>query len=107
MVGLLSLSALFVAPLRAQERVPAGWDEGLFDVVAAGLPQSSVSVLVTPRGKFLLPVQAVLEPLGVPYRIAPDSGVLRISQPGGTATPSTTQRQGTYTASIGVLLVVN
>jgi hypothetical protein len=26
---------------------------------------------------------------------------------GGTATPSTTQRQGTYTASIGVLLVVN
>lgn len=26
---------------------------------------------------------------------------------GGTASPSTTQRQGTYTASIGVLLVVN
>ena len=26
---------------------------------------------------------------------------------GGTASPSATQRQGTYTASIGVLLVVN
>jgi hypothetical protein len=26
---------------------------------------------------------------------------------GGVASPSTTQRQGTYTASIGVLLVVN
>jgi hypothetical protein len=26
---------------------------------------------------------------------------------GGTASPSTTQRQGTYTASVGVLLVVN
>lgn len=26
---------------------------------------------------------------------------------GGTATPATTQRQGTYTASIGVLLVIN
>jgi hypothetical protein len=88
MVGLLLLSPLFVAPLRAQERVPPGWDEGLFDVVAAGLPQSSVSVLVTPRGKFLLPVQAVLEPLGVPYRIAPDSGVLRISRPGGAGTAS-------------------
>jgi hypothetical protein len=28
-----------------------------------------VSVLVTPRGKFLVPVQAMLEPLAVPYRV--------------------------------------
>jgi hypothetical protein len=83
-----SLSALAVAPLRGQQRLPAGWDEGLFDVVAAGLPQSSISVLVTPRGKFLLPVQAVLDPLAVPYRIATDSGVLRITRPGGIGTAS-------------------
>jgi hypothetical protein len=83
-----SLSALAVAPLRGQQRLPAGWDVGLFDVVAAGLPQSSISVLVTPRGKFLLPVQAVLDPLAVPYRIATDSGVLRITRPGGIGTAS-------------------
>jgi hypothetical protein len=84
----LTLSALCAAPLRAQQHLPTGWDEGLFDVVAAGLPQSSISVLVTPRGKFLLPVQAVLDPLGVPYRFASDSGVLRVSRPGGIGTAS-------------------
>src|ERR1044071_7607187 len=82
----LSLSALFVRPSHAQQRVPTGWDEGVFDVVAAGLSQSSVAVLVTPRGKFLLPVRAVLDPLAVPYRISSDSGVLRISRPGGVGT---------------------
>jgi len=79
---------LCAAPLRAQQPIPAGWEEGLFDVVAAGLPPSSVSVLVTPRGKFLLPVQAMLEPLAVPYRISADSGVLRITRPAGVGTAS-------------------
>jgi hypothetical protein len=88
LVVLVSLSALCAAPVRGQQRLPAGWDEGLFDVVTAGLPQSAVSVLVTPRGKFLLPVRAVLDPLGVPYRIASDSGVLRVSRPGGIGTAS-------------------
>jgi hypothetical protein len=87
-VVLFTLSALCAAPLRAQQHLPAGWDEGVFDVVAAGLPQSAISVLVTPRGKFLLPVQAVLDPLGVPYRFASDSGVLRVSRPGGIGTAS-------------------
>jgi hypothetical protein len=87
-LAVFSLSALVVAPLRGQQRLPAGWDEGLFDVVAAGLPQSSISVLVTPRGKFLLPLRAVLDPLAVPYRIATDSGVLRITRPGGIGTAS-------------------
>ena len=63
--------------------MPAGWEEGIFDVVATGLPQSSVSVLVTPRGKFLLPVQRMLDPLAVPFRFAADSGVLRVTRPGG------------------------
>ena len=55
----------------------------MFDVVATGLPASSVSVLVTPRGKFLLPVRAILEPLAVPFRVVPDTGVLRVTRPGG------------------------
>jgi len=79
----LAISVLCAAPLRGQQQIPAGWEEGLFDVVAAGLPPSSVSVLVTPRGKFLVPVQAMLEPLAVPYRMSADSGVLRITRPGG------------------------
>ena len=79
----LSLSALCVAPLRAQQHIPAGWEEGLFDVVTTGLPQSSVAMLVTPRGKFLVPVQAILDPLAVPYRIVSDSALLRVTRPGG------------------------
>src|SRR5690349_11713811 len=87
-IAAVTVSALVGAPVHAQQRVPAGWDEGLFDVAAAGLPQSSISVLVTPRGKFLLPVREVLDPLAVPYRIAPDSGVMRVSRPGGVGTAS-------------------
>src|SRR5215217_9413010 len=84
----LSLAAFCVAPLRAQQHIPDGWEEGLFDVVTTGLPQSSVAVLVTPRGKFLVPVQAVLDPLAVPYRVASDSGVLRVARPAGVGTAS-------------------
>lgn len=88
LAALVAISVVGVGRLGAQQHLPPGWDEGVFDVVAAGLPQSSVSVLVTPRGKFLLPVQALLDPLAVPYRISPDSGVLRISRPGGNGTAS-------------------
>ena len=77
-----------VAPAGAQHRVPDGWEEGLFDVVATGLPPSSVAALVTPRGKFLLPVQAILDPLAVPYRVTADSGVLRVARPAGVGTAS-------------------
>src|SRR5215217_3752960 len=87
-VLLVALSLIGAAPAGAQHRVPNGWEEGLFDVVATGLPQSSVAVLVTPRGKFLLPVQAVLDPLAVPYRVASDSGVLRVARPAGVGTAS-------------------
>jgi hypothetical protein len=84
----LGLTLLGVAPASAQHRVPDGWEEGLFDVVATGLPQSSVAVLVTPRGKFLLPVRGMLEPLAVPFRLAPDTGVLRVVRPAGVGTAS-------------------
>jgi hypothetical protein len=85
-VLLLTLSASFAGELGAQQRVPAGYEEGVFDVVVAGLPASSVSVLVTPRGKFLLPVGAILDPLAVPFRIETDSGTLRVARPGGEGT---------------------
>ena len=85
-MALLALLVSAVSELHAQQRVPAGYEEGIFDVVAAGLPQSSVPVLVTPRGKFLLPVQRILDPLAVPFRLAADSGVLRVARPGGAGT---------------------
>jgi hypothetical protein len=88
LLATLALSAACATPLQAQHRVPDGWEEGLFDVAATGLPQSSVAVLVTPRGKFLLPVQPILDPLGVPYRVAADSGVLRVTRPAGVGTAS-------------------
>jgi hypothetical protein len=88
MLAALAFSALANAPLGAQQRIPAGWEEGLFDVVAPGLPQTSVAVLVTPRGKFLLPVHGILEPLAVPFRVAADSGVLRVVRPAGVGTAS-------------------
>jgi hypothetical protein len=81
----LGFSVVAFAPLRAQQRIPDGWEEGLFDVVAPGLAQTSVAVLVTPRGKFLLPVQGILEPLAVPFRVAPDTGVLRVARPAVSA----------------------
>ncbi len=88
LVAALTFSVVALAPLRAQQRIPDGWEEGLFDVVAPGLAQTSVAVLVTPRGKFLLPVQGILEPLAVPFRVAPDTGVLRVARPGGVGTAS-------------------
>jgi hypothetical protein len=67
----------------AQQHVPSGYEEGLFDVAMVGLPPTSMSVLVSPRGKFLLPVRATLDPLAVPYELAVDSSVLRVSRPAG------------------------
>src|SRR6188472_3460539 len=88
LVLLLTFGSVWVLRAEAQGHIPAGYEEGLFDVTAPGLPPLSASVLVTPRGKFLLPVRAILEPLGVPLRIAADSGVLRVTRPGGIGTAS-------------------
>ena len=85
---LLVLGTCVAGVLPAQQRVPAGYEEGVFDVAATGLPATSVPVLVTPRGKFLLPVRAVLDPLAVPFRIEADSGVLRVTRPGGAGIAS-------------------
>src|SRR3954468_6814381 len=88
LAALLVLGGACAFRAEAQGHVPAGYEEGLFDVVAPGLPQQSVPVLVTPRGKFLLPVRTILDPLGVPYRIAGDSGVLHVTRPAGIGAAS-------------------
>src|SRR4029078_4206407 len=83
LVILLVLGGAGARGAGAQGHIPNGYEEGLFDVTTPGLPQQSVPVLVTPRGKFLLPVRAILDPLGVPYRVASDTGVLRVTRPAG------------------------
>jgi len=88
LVLLFGLAGVCARRAEAQGHIPNGYEEGLFDVTAPGLPPQSVPVLVTPRGKFLLPVRAMLEPLGVPYRIASDTGVLRVTRPAGIGTAS-------------------
>ena len=88
LVLLLVLVGACASRAAAQGHVPPGYEEGLFDVSAPGLPPQSVPVLVTPRGKFLLPVRTILDPLGVPYRIASDTGVLRVTRPAGIGTAS-------------------
>src|SRR6478672_1744387 len=88
LIAFLVLGSVCAVRAGAQGHIPNGYEEGLFDVTAPGLPQQSVPVLVTPRGKFLLPVRAILDPLGVPYRIASDSGVLRVTRPAGIGTAS-------------------
>src|SRR6476659_9888678 len=86
LVLLIVLAGACALRAEAQGHVPPGYEEGLFDVTAPGLPQQSVPVLVTPRGKFLLPVRTILDPLGVPYRVASDTGVLRVTRPAGIGT---------------------
>src|SRR3954470_24054178 len=83
LIFLAAVGRAFALRAEAQGRVPPGYEEGLFDVTAPGVPQLSATVLVTPRGKFLLPVRSILDPLGVPYRIASDSGVLHVTRPLG------------------------
>src|SRR3982750_479045 len=83
LIFLAAVGSAFALRAEAQGRVPPGYEEGLFDVTAPGLPQLSATVLVTPRGKFLLPIRAILAPLGVPFRLASDSGVLRVPRPAG------------------------
>jgi hypothetical protein len=77
--AMLSLSA--ARPSSGQD-APRGYDEGLFELVAADLPATTLSVLVSPRGTFLVPALALLTALGVPHAIQRDSAQLRISRPG-------------------------
>ena len=80
---LVAASVLGVSTLRAQDRVPPGYEEGLFDLTIVGAAPTSLPVLVSPRGKFLLPVRLLLDPLGVPYEIVMDSSLLRVTRPAG------------------------
>ena len=69
--------------LPAQQRVPLGYDEGLFELVAEGLPTVPLTVLVSPRGKYLLPLRGTLDPLAVAYTMVPDSMLVRVTRPAG------------------------
>lgn len=78
---LASLSLLAIGSSAQAQDAPRGYDEGLFDLVAAGLPTVTLPLLVSPRGTFLVPAKALLSALGVPHRIVRDSAQLRVSRP--------------------------
>lgn len=75
LIGLLAGGA----SARGQD-LPRGYDEGLFELVAADLPTTTLPLLVSPRGAFLVPAGAMLSALGIPHRILRDSMQLRVSQ---------------------------
>lgn len=77
-------AALISVPAAAQQRAPSGYEEGIFELIATGLPPATLNVLVSPRGKYLLPLRATLEPLGVPFEINLDSSLARAVRPGGS-----------------------
>ncbi|MDQ2667433.1 MAG: hypothetical protein M3Z05_15665 [Gemmatimonadota bacterium] len=84
--GLAAVGALPLLAPTAIAQVPAvatATDEGTFELVADGLPSNAITVLVLPSGQFLLPLRAVLASLGVPVTVQRDSGIVRISRPGG------------------------
>ncbi|MEP6990897.1 MAG: hypothetical protein ABJA80_08220 [bacterium] len=84
--GLAAVAALFCLAPAAIAQVPAlatAPDEGTFELVADGLPSNAITVLVLPTGQFLLPLRAVLASLGVPVTMQRDSGIARVSRPGG------------------------
>jgi hypothetical protein len=80
---LILVSSFTTSALCAQDRVPRGYEEGLFDLTILGVAPTSLPVLVSPRGKFLLPVRLLLDPLGIPYDVVSDSSLLRVTRPGG------------------------
>ncbi|HET6233011.1 MAG TPA: hypothetical protein VFE05_23240 [Longimicrobiaceae bacterium] len=71
--------------VRAQE-IPAGYDQGIYELGISGLAPVSVSVLVTPNGKVLVPLRPVLELVGAPFHLAPDSARTSVARPRGVGT---------------------
>jgi hypothetical protein len=82
-VSILALGMLLAscpAGAAVAQDAPRGYDEGLFELVAADLPSTTLPVLVSPRGTFLLPAHALLTALGVPHTIQRDSAQLRVTR---------------------------
>jgi hypothetical protein len=82
---LVLFAAVYRVPAAQAQDAPRGFDEGLFELVATGLPAVTLPLLVSPRGAFLVPAHALLSALGVPHRILRDSLQLRVSRPGSGA----------------------
>jgi hypothetical protein len=64
----LLLFAFLPAPARAQE-LPAGWEQGLFEVRVGSLPAATLMVVVNDQGRVLVPLRPVLELGGTPMEL--------------------------------------
>jgi hypothetical protein len=84
----------------AQQGVPRGYQQGIFELRLPSLPSQNVSVLVSDStGAVLLPLRPLLELTGAPYRLEPDSGMASVSRPRGAGTASLDLRARTLTAT--------
>lgn len=78
------LLATSLAPrLAAAQNVPSGYDQGLFEIRLARLSAVTTTVLVSPDGAVLLPVERILEMTGLPVRRDTLAGVLAVPRLGG------------------------
>jgi hypothetical protein len=100
---LLGCAGAFVCPparAAAQQGVPRGYQQGIFELRFPSLPSQNVSVLVSDStGAVLLPLRPVLELTGAPYHLEPDSGTASVSRPRGAGTASLDLRARTLSAT--------
>ncbi|MDB4949792.1 MAG: uncharacterized protein JWM27_2441 [Gemmatimonadetes bacterium] len=97
---LLGCAGVFVCPRAAgaQAGIPAGYQQGIFELHVPELPPQSISALVSDStGALLLPLRPLLELTGAPYRVEPDSGVARVPRPRGAGTAVLDLRARTLT----------
>jgi hypothetical protein len=63
------LFSLLPAYARAQD-LPAGWEQGLFEVRVGSLPAATLMVVVNDQGRVLVPLRPVMELSGTPMELA-------------------------------------
>lgn len=86
-VVLLLVSVITPAYARAQE-LPAGYEQGLFEVRVGSLPAATLMVVVNDAGRVLVPLRGVLELSGTPMQrsASGDTAVIRPTAEGPPVT---------------------
>lgn len=79
---LLLAGAAVLPPRLVGQAVPAGYEQGLFELHAGSLPPATLLVLVGPDGQILLPIRQVLEHTGTPSEMDTTGTVLAVTLPG-------------------------
>ena len=76
----------FVAPAVGAQAVPAGFEQGIFELRAARIATETVPALLTPTGLVLIPLERAIALTGVPVRQSDSSVAVERARNGGWAT---------------------